>query len=216
MHVSGCARLVLGAAVFIGSERQVNAWGEFSVLTQSVNKDNMSIYWNSSLESLRMCVLANLHWGIDGISAEENREREKKGGKQRWESGPISHPWEMLYLVTNMGVLGELRCWRLMAQVKGPHACTYIKFRWNCGGIQRVTGINRPKRKSSLNQSQAHETSAQKLNESEQGRAERMDSPLTWKHFVERDYGCWVQCECSPQGPSFILFSIPLPSSSSH
>lgn len=201
MHVSGCARLVLGAAVFIGSERQVNAWGEFSVLTQSVNKDNMSIYWNSSLESLRMCVLANLHWGIDGISAEEKREREKKGGEQR--PGPISHLWEMLYLVTNMGVLGDMRCWRLMAQVKG-------------GGMQRVTGINRPKRKTSLNQSQAHETSAQNLNESEQGRAERMDSPLTWKHFVERDYGCWVQCECSPQGPSFLLFSIPLPSSSSH
>lgn len=54
----------------------------------------------------------------------------------------------------------------------------------------KVTCINLPKIKNILNQSQVHETSAQNLNEGEQGQAERMDSPLTWKHFVERDYGC--------------------------
>lgn len=61
-----------------------------------------------------------------------------------------------------------------------------------------------------------HQSPRDKRKEPKCGRAERIGSPLTWKHFVERDYGCSVQCERSPRGPPFLLFSIPLPSSSSH
>lgn len=61
--------------------------------------------------------------------------------------------------------------------------------------------------KRALNSCQNSPIKSVKL--TEQGWARRMGSPLTWKQYVERDYGCSVQCERSPRDLFYSYFHPP-------
>lgn len=161
----------------------------------SVNKDNMTIYWNSQLESLRMCVLACLHWGIWQHFCTESKEREGEASRG---SETIIWPSVTLGCTRQRGCFGSHM---------GMHKWKQI---WEFQATQRESAI------SIGLMPNEHQSPRDKRKEPKCGQAERMGSPLTWKHFVERDYGCSVQCERSPRGPPFLFFYILLPSSSSH
>lgn len=68
-----------------------------------------------------------------------------------------------------------------------------------------LTGRNRQERV--LNRCQNSPKKSLKL--AEQGWAKRMGSPLTWKQYVERDYGCSVPCERSPRDLFYSHFHPP-------